>query len=380
MITCDCGACFEVAEAQPGQEVTCPECQHVIKVRTASRPPVRTSGLALASAVLALVGAFTLIGSAAAVVLGLFGLLHVLRQRERYAGVGLALFGILAGSLFTGVTVAVLRSPAVAALFSRARERSLASQYDTTVSTEDEVRFANGKCAITRPSEGWGRIRNNRADEPAIWAVQEKRDIVLLNAQRHAYIDAREHTLNSALPGQGGIDVYAQGLTEEFGRDWKGHAASVRGGEVIESRWEDSLLAGGGTVPRGARGARPKIVRVLKYGDEDLEGREVDVVVRRGGQNWHFLARVYMKREAPRTPPIQNPFGWQPRKGFVSPMTSGGPAPTVYLIRAYCPARRFEENEAELRKALDSFRLIGRPPTIPPVPGPKEEKPEDRNW
>ena len=57
------------------------------------RLPLRTSGYALASVILALVGAFTLIGSAVAVVFGVCGLISISRNRGRLTGSAYAVFG-----------------------------------------------------------------------------------------------------------------------------------------------------------------------------------------------------------------------------------------------------------------------------------------------
>ncbi len=108
MLTCACGARFEVDDTLAGQEVLCPECQQPIKAPALDRPPQVTSGWALASVVLALVGAFTVLGTVLAAVLGFYALLHIARNRQRVSGAGLAVFGICLGVLFTGLTVFAL--------------------------------------------------------------------------------------------------------------------------------------------------------------------------------------------------------------------------------------------------------------------------------
>src|SRR5579872_4982561 len=97
-LTCDCGARFEVEDTLAGQEVSCPECQQPLKAPALQALPVQTSALAIASAVLALAGAFTVVGTLAAVGLGIAALVSIARHRDRLAGSGLALFGILAGA------------------------------------------------------------------------------------------------------------------------------------------------------------------------------------------------------------------------------------------------------------------------------------------
>ncbi len=77
MLTCACGARFEVDDTLAGQDVFCPECQQPLKTPALDRPPQLTSGWALASVVLALVGAFTVVGTILAVLLGFYALLHI---------------------------------------------------------------------------------------------------------------------------------------------------------------------------------------------------------------------------------------------------------------------------------------------------------------
>ena len=104
-LSCSCGANFEVEDTFAGQTVSCPECQASLKAPAVVRGPLRTSGLAVASMVLALVGAFTFVGTLAAVLCGLAALVSIGRSGGRRAGVGFALFGVVAGVLFTGLTL-----------------------------------------------------------------------------------------------------------------------------------------------------------------------------------------------------------------------------------------------------------------------------------
>src|SRR5947209_8456188 len=107
-LSCACGARFEVEETFAGQTVGCPECQQPVAVGTAQRRRMRTSGLAIASVVCALVLAFTGIGSILAVLLGIFALIHIAARRSEVTGTGFAVFGIAAGTLFTGLFALML--------------------------------------------------------------------------------------------------------------------------------------------------------------------------------------------------------------------------------------------------------------------------------
>src|SRR4051812_32084289 len=111
-LTCACGARFELDDTFAGQEVHCPDCQQKLQAPGLSGPASarRTSDWALASMVLALVGAFTVLGTVAAVLCGVVGLIRIGRDRDRVAGAGFALFGIVAGVIFTALTVFALVS------------------------------------------------------------------------------------------------------------------------------------------------------------------------------------------------------------------------------------------------------------------------------
>src|SRR5215467_1244077 len=125
MITCACGARFEVDDTLAGQEVLCPECQRSLKAPALDRPPRVTSGWALASVVLALVGAFTVFGSLLAVLLGVIALVSIARNRRQIAGAGFAIFGICLGVAFTGLTLFALNTADVFGLDAWLRERTL---------------------------------------------------------------------------------------------------------------------------------------------------------------------------------------------------------------------------------------------------------------
>src|SRR5262249_7929426 len=120
MLTCACGARFEVDETLAGREVACPECQQPVKVPPRQQAS-RTRGLALASLTFALLGAFTP-GTLVAVLLGVAALRSIARSRGRLTGAGFAIFGIVLGLLLGFLTV--FASP-FGNLADRLRERAL---------------------------------------------------------------------------------------------------------------------------------------------------------------------------------------------------------------------------------------------------------------
>src|SRR5262245_34612351 len=104
-LSCPCGARFEVEETFAGQAVACPDCQRSLRAPAPGRVVRRTSGLAIASVALALMGAFTVVGTVVAVLLGLAALVAIARRRDRLAGAGFAVLGIVLGVAFTGLTL-----------------------------------------------------------------------------------------------------------------------------------------------------------------------------------------------------------------------------------------------------------------------------------
>src|SRR5437870_4919464 len=104
-INCTCGAHLELDDRFAGQTIQCPDCQKPLQAPSLTSATLRTSGLALASLILALVGAFTVIGTMAAVVLGLLALRQIRRRPDQLTGRRIALAGIGAGALLTTVSL-----------------------------------------------------------------------------------------------------------------------------------------------------------------------------------------------------------------------------------------------------------------------------------
>jgi Domain of unknown function (DUF4129) len=145
-LSCACGAKFEVAETFAGQSVACPECQQPVRVPAATGARLQTSGYALASVVLALVGMFTIVLPALAVLLGLCGLVSIARHRGRIAGTSYAVFGIVLGLVFVPLMLfAVSREE----IFDQFREKINTGKAD--FSGPLEIVRAQEGYAITRP-------------------------------------------------------------------------------------------------------------------------------------------------------------------------------------------------------------------------------------
>jgi hypothetical protein len=181
-LSCPCGAAFEVEDTFAGQTVSCPECQGSVKVPALRQGPPRTSGLAVASLVLALVGAFTLVGTVAAVLCGLGALLHIGRSGGRLAGAGFAVLGMILGILFTGLTVFAYSQGELFGVGGRVREVVLGGRVDFSGPLEI-VRPADGY-KISRPSEKWGVANHELSRE----VDSSGNSLVLVNPSRDAFV------------------------------------------------------------------------------------------------------------------------------------------------------------------------------------------------
>lgn len=308
MLTCACGARFEVDDALAGQEVLCPECQQPVKAPDAERLPRLTSGWALASVLLALVGAFTVVGTVVAVLFGLIALVSISRHRDRVTGTGFAVLGICLGVLFTVLTVVALNANNMFGLESWLRERTLAQKIDTSGPLEI-VRAIQG-FAITRPTETWGQVQDNDSDDPAVDALQEDLELLLTQMKRHAFIDVRTLPLDplqtlDQCKSEIIADLEAHRLPRNpFADDDENFRPAARVHWLGERRLDAK---------------------------DGMDGREMEVEIRCAGKPWHFLIRLYRRDKG-----------------------------SVYVVRAYGPKKRFAEVRGELETALDSFRILRR--------------------
>jgi hypothetical protein len=304
-LTCACGARFEVEDTLAGQEVGCPECQQPLRAPALRQVPLRTSGYALASTVLVLVGAFTVVGTVLGVVLGVAALVSIGRNRDRVTGAGFAVFGIVAGLLFTGLTALVLSNNELFGLDARVREQTLGRQVDITGPLEVDVRDKG--FAVTRPSPKWGRVLGNQLDDEALSRFQENRDLLLMHLARYAFIDVRVVRNVPFLS----VDECEATVRDDFGPQGGGNAF----------RLDDE-------PDRPPVQARRESSRQLPPAGK-VEVRETVWQVRNGGRQLTFLVRLYKK--------------------------PGGP---LYIVRGYTQKRRFSGVKEELERALESFRVL----------------------
>jgi hypothetical protein len=296
-LACPCGARFEVEETFAGQSVGCPDCHRPVKASARTQGPVYTSGYAIASVVSAFVLALTVVGTALAVVLGLVALVSISRNRDRVTGAGYAVFGIVAGLLFT---VIALLAYSKAELFDEARQTLLLGKVDRSGPLE-VVREKDG-FAITRPSQKWGV-----AGARAIKNAKSDSRVLLVHGGKDAYLDVGVEQVG-ALGIEQCRDQMVEGIRHEAGNGVLGEQPGIRRTDfhLRESR------------------------RLPPLGNAAVA--EVLFDVRVMGQPVTFLIRLFKDEQTGR----------------------------LFLVRGWVHRRRFGDVEADFRKAMDSFRLLAR--------------------
>jgi len=320
-LTCVCDARFELEDTLAGQTITCPECQQPLKA-----PSVQTTGsarrtnlLALLSAVLAVVGAFTLIGSAAAVVLGSMALVRIGRNPEREAGSGLALFGILSGVAFTTLMLFALFAGELFGLGAWWRQKTLGDQVDITGPLEHTD--GNKGFTITRPNRKWAEAVNKDFDDPFVKALASPTsDLMLISLARPVFIEVQAETVNARSLKEWENNIVAEWDTEDRPDQMAGFPGGRRGPQFRvqrESPFEPKLDKASlrswknVDVPRG-------------------EGREMEADVIVANQRWHVLVRLY-----------------RPSKN------------KVYVVKVFAHRKKtFQALKTEIDSILDSFKEL----------------------
>jgi hypothetical protein len=299
-LSCSCGAEFEVEETLAGQSVACPECQTPLRAPLLERTPLRTSGYAIASLVLALVGAFTLIGTLVAISFGLVALGNIRRHRDEMCGSGLAVLGIVLGAIFTALTVFACMNGELFHIEGEVRGRLLARKLEYPIALEI-VDHRHG-FRITRPSEKWGVGK----PELLVDKGEEGAALLLANPSRDAYVsvtpvDARGETLGEFR--QKMINHYQNRGTGGLGADGR------PGLRIYEFKQQPSE----GVFRR-----------------DDVEIGEIVFDGRVDGQAVTSLVQIFRR-------------------------VGTGEA---YVVRGWTSRRRYLQNQNELRKVLDSFRIL----------------------
>jgi hypothetical protein len=175
-LQCGCGVRLEVDDVFAGKSVNCPDCNQPLKVPRSHSAGFPVSMLALSSFLVALVGAFTILGSLAAVGLGIWAMISLRGKGDRLGGRGFALAGILLGLIFTGLTYWLLASPDLRGLQRFLIEREWAGRLD--FSKEDIVRVGENYL-ITRRKD-WGALGESAATAATPVQVTSDEPLVLV--------------------------------------------------------------------------------------------------------------------------------------------------------------------------------------------------------
>ncbi len=337
-LICSCGARFAVDESHADNEVVCPECQSVLRAPSAADPVPRVSRLALLSFILALIGAFTVVGTVLAVAIGLMAVVRILWDRSARAGLPFALAGVILGSGLTALTLLALTSDDLRHLGDAYREALVADQLDRTA--DPVIRRPDRGFRLNRPA-AWGVARRGRMDDALVETLRVRRtpEVLLVWPGRSLYVDVRRDSISAQIPLRQIEQAYVNRLRDLHQE---------------ENEWDrqrrDQMMAGGGWidwVPQDAEEAvdpgqrlppiqavsegTPRNVDVLNETERVVPGavgQEIAIHCRLDNRPWRLIVRFY-------------------RVGGL-----------VHIVRAYGPTRHVMANEAELRQVLDSFRIV----------------------
>ncbi len=303
-LICDCGARLEVDDTFAGRTINCPDCQRALAVPKPEPPGLKTSGFALASFTLALVGAFTVIGGLAAVALGWLGLRDVTQHPEQVSGRRYALAGMAVGAAGTLLTLIALFWAEMLGLNNLAGKLQWAGKLD--YSGEEEIVRTTERFKIKRPSPRWGVYKppssQAGAQLPDGWD-----DLILVNVEEDAYLIVLPQT------GQGneGIDACLRRARKDFEEHDKIGIFGRKRADTRRARLE--IVA---TRPLAA------------IGQVDTVEQLVDKAI--GRQERRFILQVI-----------------KPRNEDVA-----------FVILAGTRKSNFARLEPQLRKALESFTLL----------------------
>jgi hypothetical protein len=307
-LTCTCGARLEIDDKFAGQAIICPDCQKPLPPHEPDSASRRTSGLALASIILALAGAFTIVGTVAAVLVGALALFHVSRDPGRLAGKGLAVAGMVLGAIMTAGTLFALSSVELFGLTALVAEAAWGDKLDYDGPLE-VLRSQEG-FAIKRPSKHWGVYK------PPLWKAGG-------DLNQSAWDD-----LLLVLPSDEAVVIcFAERVNAEDG--------IARCQERFQREFRDMEKVGlFHNTGRGMLRGSPMIVKDTRW--PPLEGNtekvEMQIDKRAGTEDKSFLVRILKVRGDDR----------------------------MYVAIGGVRRSRYLRLEKEIREALDSFRLLPR--------------------
>ena len=318
-LTCDCGARFDVEDALAGQTVACPECQEPLKAPALQRPTVRTSGFALASFLLAIVGAFTVVGTVAAVVLGLIAVVRILRDRERVAGLGFAGVGVGLGLAFTAITLWAVSSGELFGLGAALRRTQMADQLDP-VDPKSPLEMQESGFSLTRPSAKWLRANQGFQYLPVQQLLRKDAVLLLVQPDLYAFLDVQTEANNPLGPAveEFILNQLKQDPTQPALNNNKVKTPPPFGGVDDDDSPEVSRVTKVTTL------GTPKTLPT-ESGVQQANEMTAEATV--DGKRWTLLVRTYQMRSG-----------------------------RLFIVRAFAETVRFARVKDELVKALDSFK------------------------
>ncbi len=297
-LTCTCGAFLEIDDTFAGHMIQCPECGRSLQASPGEKVPLKTSGWAIASLLLSLVGAFTLVGTVLAVACGALGLRAIRKHPDRVAGKGYALAGIVLGFLFTSIGLLAFFTDFLYLDFLL-RGPEWAGKLDFTGATK----VIGQGFSLARPTS-WGVYRSGAgSDSGPGQPVQHRDQVILVNVPSDAH--AVGLVFREGLDA--GPDTYRKTGLDNFARS-----------ELIRllSRTRKTL----DTAPVEVRSSKV-------FGDEGREVQELVVDVRPGKHQRSFLMRIIR----------------------------GGD--DIFVVAAGTRKSRFASLEKQLRSIVESFRI-----------------------
>lgn len=159
-LTCTCGSRLEIDDKFAGQTIPCPDCNKPLLAELPPPAPTRTSGLAVLSLLLALVGAFTVVGTLAAVACGAVAYRQITRKRVGVGGIRIAQAGMILGGAFTVLAVGAYVSRSLLGIDSLSRQYAWAGKLDFGLPlTVSKKRGDDRTYLLDRPSTAWGSFR-----------------------------------------------------------------------------------------------------------------------------------------------------------------------------------------------------------------------------
>jgi len=265
--------------------------------------PAQKSGYAVASLILALVGAFTLVGTLAAIICGAMALGQIRRSPQEIGGKRFAQVGILLGIVFSLITLVCLSTTEFLRLDGLLRSIEWAGKIEYLRDALVPINQSDGmdlgrSASIKLPSPSWGRCTFKEFDAPK----EKTDDLVLVNLWDDAYLVCLNKWIE---PGQT-LEVCRQEGQERF----------------LQSELVNKIL-GRSSVnsppPTGHDRDRKQI--------PGTDTQEFLFDMRLGGMDWTFIIRVF-------------------RDGTRLDIVAGGTR-----------KNRLARLQPEIMKALDSYKM-----------------------